>query len=163
MGYEIKLIVGKASHPCTEYEVEDQAILDDNLAYFPTKKDEKGAYIETGRIEVYFQTYAMVDLCCPGPDTHLLKLDWKNTDKHVVWYFYEDGNTAVKQDGYGDSPQPIPVEEVIEALEKDLVESLEGYPGSEGDPDSGGYRRFKWAIALLKSMDDDTQVLFHGH
>ena len=163
MGYEIKLIIGKEGHPSTELKHEDQAILDGNLAYFPIQKDKKGNFIETGRVEVYFQVYAMVDLSKPGIDCHLLKLDWKNTDTRIVWYFYEDGNTQVKQDDYGDLSKPIPVADVITALKKDFKESLDKYPGFEGDPDSGGYRRFKWAIALLKVMDTNTQVLLHGH
>lgn len=163
MGYEIKLIVGKSGHSSREHKVQDQAVLDDNIAWFPSVKDENDQFIETGRTEIYFSTYGIINLSCPGSQAHLLKLDWKNKEADsVVWYFYEDGNTTVKEDGYGDSPKPVPVAAVIAALEKDFEESKEDYPDS-ADEQGGGYRRFRWALGFLKAMDDDAEVLLHGH
>jgi len=157
MGYEIKLVVGKSGYSSREYEQQEQAELDGNLAWFPHKKDDSGHPIETGRTEIYFSTYGIIDLACPGADAHLLKLDWKNKEAgSVIWYFYQSGDTSVKEDGYGDSPKPVPVADVIEALEKDLEESKVDYTEK-------GYRRFRWALGFLKTMDDDAEVLLHGH
>lgn len=152
MGYETRLIIGRAGTPSDEIKTGELTI-SDGEAYRPYLKDEFGRYIKTGRTEVYFMEYASIDLCKCGYDSEISKIDWKNTDKNIFWYYYgSDGNTPIIEDCYGGKSEPVPIKDVIAALEKD-VESSE-------------YRRFKWALALLKSMDDDSEeltVMFYGH
>lgn len=152
MGYETRLYIGKSSSTSDEYE-RGVPILDRASVYRPYLKDESDNLIKTGRVETYFMVYAMIDLCKCGHDSHISKVDWKNKDSFRVWYFYgEDGNNEIKEDSYGDSSKPVPAQTVIEALEKDVkVED---------------YRRFEWALALLKSMTDDKEnieVMFYGY
>ena len=151
MGYEIKLVVGKSGYSGREHKRSDEAELDGDLAWFPYLKDENDDLIETGRTEIYFRVYGIIELCCPGHESNLLQLDWKNGEADsVVWYYYHtDGNTDVREDNYGDVAKPVPVADVIEALEKDLREE--------------DYRRFRWALGFLREMDDDAEVMFYGH
>ena len=104
----------------------------------------------------YFMTYATIDMCKLGQYTALYDLDWCNeTPDEPIWGFYApagDGNTSVTRDCYGDVPKPIPIELVIEALEKDMEDS--------------DYRRLKWAHALLvfiQATTDGASVLLYGH
>jgi len=126
MGYESQLIVGNA-----------------------TQQEYQGVR--------YFMIYGTIDMCKLGQHTALYELDWcnKKDSEEPVWGFYAaagDGNTEITKDKYGDTPKPIPIALVIEALEKDAKVS--------------DYRRLKWAIALLKSIQEttnDATVLLWGH
>ena len=126
MGYETQLIVGRAT---------------DNE--FQGKR--------------YFMEYAAIDMCKMGSQSALYDLDWcnKKDSDEPVWEFYPpggDGDTGVSVDRYGDVPKPIPIDLVIEALQKDAERE--------------DYHRVRWAIALLTSIRDttnDTSVLLWGH
>ena len=148
MGYETKLFIGKSSF--TEDEIaKGDMVISDGEAYKPYLKNDKGEFVKTGKVRTYFMVYAMIDLCKCG-DGNLLNLDWKNKDESRIWYWY-DGDTERTEDCYGDNPKPVSLAAVIDALEKDNSER---------------YRRFDWALALLKSMVDDKdeiQVLLYGH
>ena len=100
----------------------------------------------------WFHVYAEIDLSkigtCP-----LEKLMFENqTKKPVVFWYGTDGNTTITEDRYGESYLPIPIKLVVKAVEKCVA----------GDD----YRRFKWALALLKSMQGNTEdisVVAYGH
>jgi len=115
-------------------------------------KETNQAYDES----TWFQIYAMVDLCKPGYDSEIFKIDSENKTPDVKqWYWYAptgDDNIGVTEDRYGAKPKPVPLTDVIHALRLDM----------QGDD----YRRFKWAMALLESMADDNEelsVLFYGY
>lgn len=115
--------------------------------------DTEQKYNEDG---IYFMTYATVDMCKIGSSA-LFNLPTVNkTPDKKHWYFYSicgDGNTPVTEDRYGDMFQPVPLDDVITALEQDVHDS--------------NYRRFKWALALLKSIKEtsteELSVILWGH
>ena len=127
MGYETKLVVG--------------------MPY--THIDRDGG--------IYFMVYAEVDMCKMGYDANISKLDWKNTSTspEPYWYYFRgESEDKVIEDKYGDKSRPVPIGEVIEALEQDVARD--------------DYSRFKWALDLLKSMDDSKgyaglSVMFYGY
>ncbi len=126
MGYEIQLIVGHAANHIRH----------------------EGKH--------YFMVYATVDLCKPGYTCDLLGLDYTNSDGDPVWEFFSpagDGNNAISEDCYGKIPKPIPIDDVITALEHDMETNV--------------YRRFKWAHDLLVSMrgntNEELSVLLWGY
>jgi len=150
MGYETKLIIGREGFESKEV-AKGEPVFEEGEVYKPLLKDESGEYVYTGRTEVYFSVYATINLCKCGMDSNISKIAWKNLDKNKFWYWY-NGNEQTETDGYGDSSIAIPIATVIEALEKDFADSE--------------YRRFKWTLALLKSMQDDKEnisVLFYGY
>ncbi len=151
MGYEIQLIVGNSASTATrEFERQTEPVIcSDGEVWYPLVKDDKGELVHTGRMERYFFVYGMIDLCKPGGDSHLLKLDWRNKDHHRLFWKYYMGTQEVTEDLYGDYAQPLPIKDVIEALEKDSAED--------------DYRRFKWALGMLRAMPKDAEVLFYGH
>ena len=157
MGYEIKLVVGKSGFSSEESAREDVAELDGDTAWFPYKKDAKGNLIKTGRTEIYFSVYGMIDLCKPGSNSELLKLDAKNHESGIVCWSLYLGDKEVKEDSYGDIFKPVPIAAVIKALEKDLEVSKDEYS------DDNGYRRFRWALGFLNAMDDDAEVILYGY
>jgi hypothetical protein len=131
MGYETEMLIGKVSD-----------------FVFSHDGDAK-----------YFQVYATIDMCKMGYEGPLCELDThlaKGEDPVVYWYAPTgDGNAELFEDRYGDIPKPVPIKDVLEALEKTMEQ--------EGEP---GYRRFKWAHALLSSMvnaPEDLSVLFWGY
>ncbi len=115
MGYETQLLVGK---------------------------DTGQSYSDEG---TYFMVHAHVDMCKLG-NSALFNLPWINkTPEDNKWYFYPpcgDGDTPVTEDRYGEQFKPIPLANVITALEEDA---------SNDD-----YRRVKWALALLKSIQENS-------
>jgi len=95
----------------------------------------------------WFQVMATVDLCKPGYDSEVYKLT-TITDKSKEVYLYApmgNGDTEVETDRYDSALHVISINDMLEALRKD----------SERDT----YRRFKWAIAMLESMKDDSEEL----
>ena len=154
MGYETRLIVGKACHTSDELKT-GGLIVDgsEEYAYRPYLKDNEGELIKTGRKETYFMVYAVIELCKCGHESAISKIDFKNTDESHYWYWYGiDGNTQIVEDCYGEKSKPIPIKTVIDALEADVT--------------NDDYRRFKWALGSLLAMKDDPEeieVLFYGH
>ncbi len=106
----------------------------------------------------FFMVEATVDMRKMG-NSELFNLPWVNhTPKEKSWYFYApagDGDTTITKDRYGEYLQPVPIADAITALEKDV--------------ETTDYRRFKWALALLKAMQADStenenlSVLLWGH
>lgn len=93
----------------------------------------------------FWMSYATVDLCKLGY-TELDSLPWKNETPDIEqWYFFPicgDGDTPVTEDRYGTKPRPVPIDDVITALELN----------AERDE----YRRLLWAIGLLKAMKENS-------
>lgn len=159
MGYEIKIIIGKATsvkHP--EWDLSDKPYKDGSG--FEPKRDAKGNILYTGRTECWFQVMATLDLCKLGyqkdPLNDLIAQSHqtaKEQAKTLFHYYYaDDGNTKIVEDRYGAALWPVPVKEVLAAMK--LSE------------DAKTYRRLIWAIALLESMVEDSEgleVLFYGH
>lgn len=155
MGYELKLYVGKSGHSSREWKRSEVGKIEGKgqhaYVYYPPLKDENGELIETGRTAIWFDVYAMIDLRKPGYGSHILAIDWRNQESQsAYWYHYGEhgGNVETIEDSYGDYPRPVPVAEVIAALEKDSIEK---------------YRRFDWALALLRAVPADSEVLFYGN
>jgi len=140
MGYEINLMIGKLGLRGPEYERDTDGL------YI---KDDHNNLTPTGRTESYFMQYASLDLCKPGYDSHIFNIASTNPDPKEVVYWYV-GDTRITTDRYGEELRPVPILEVLEALQEDDQE----------------YRRFRWAVALLESMVDDSEeihVLLYGH
>jgi hypothetical protein len=101
----------------------------------------------------FFHTYATIDLCKCGEGALDGLESHHKGDPLVYWYYGTDGNHHDTEDRYGDKPVPLSINEVLQALYKHRA--------------NDNYRRFKWAIALLESMQHDSgenlQVLFYGH
>jgi hypothetical protein len=153
MGYETKLFIGREGHTSDEMQSGD-LVVEDGQAYRPLLTDDEGELIKTGRKSTYFMVYAEIDLCKCGYSSAVSKLDQINKDESHFWEWYGsgDGNNAITEDRYGDKLKPIPISDVVAAL--------------ESDEKNDNYRRFKWALALLKSMQDepeDLKVLIYGH
>ena len=118
MGYETRLVIGRGG----------MAVV---------TEDREG-------VEVYFQVYAVIDLCKCGGEANISNIDWKAPDKSPIYYFYQ-GEEKVLDDCYGDRSRPVRPQEVIDALKKDVA--------------AEDYRRFRWALDLLESMVKDEPEL----
>jgi hypothetical protein len=160
MGYEIKLIIGRASLLTSDEIKRDLEKPFKDGSGYEYAKDEKGGYVKTGRKEHYFQVYATLDLCKLGyQEDELNSLiarshkEGARQAKTAFHYFYaDDGNTQIVEDRYGSKMWPVPVGDVLNAVQR--------------CEDATKYRRLMWAIALLTSMKDDPQgvsVMFYGH
>ena len=151
MGYEIKVMLGKpSSHTFPEWKRSSTPYADGSG--FEPERDENGKPVETGRVMNYFTKYAEVDMCKLGGQDdslnrliqHSFSLAKQHPDK--VYYFYgRDGNSEVTEDRYGARMHPVPL--------KDLVRALNDLPDLE-------YRRLRWLKALVDSMSDDTEEMF---
>jgi hypothetical protein len=101
--------------------------------------------------KTYSQVIAMLDLCKYYPISSVRK-NYPATD----CYFYADDDTKVLEDKYGDPLREIPIEDVIEILEKDLER------GSD-------YRRIYPTLAALKALNEhkhqwkELTVLHYGY
>jgi len=86
--------------------------------------------------EKYFQLISTLELCKTGKSA-IWDLPWKNeTPDEMKWYWYAptgDGDKQQYEDRYGDFPQPVPLIDILEALEYEVTQDT--------------YRRFQWAIA----------------
>lgn len=107
----------------------------------------------------YFMVVTTIDMCKLG-NTSMDALPWKNKNPYAeMWEWYPptgDGNTPTTCDRYGDYPRPVPLGDVIAAIEKDMTRS--------------DYRRLKWAHALLTAIyegegegGETFSVLLWGH
>ena len=105
----------------------------------------------------WFQIMGMVDICKPGHGSELAKLCGniaQDIDAPNVYLYAPmgDGDMTVTEDCYGTKLQAFPLSMVLDAL----------YADSNND----SYRRFKWALALLESMQDDIEnleVVLYGY
>jgi len=101
---------------------------------------------------IWFNDMAEINMCKLGNASHVYDLDQTNKSSKEHWYFYgSDGDTQIKEDHYGHKFKPVPIKEVISALEKD---------------DYQDYRRAQWALALLNAMKDDSEeleVIIYGY
>lgn len=159
MGYEIKAIIGipsSVSHP--EHARSKQKKYSDGSGFKYLKR--KGKFIETGRTSHWFEVMCDLDLCKLGyQDDALNKLIQKshesgkaNAAKEFYYFYGIDGNTEITEDKYGAIMWPVPVAEVVAAIQASL-----------GDEP---YRRLKWLLTLLKSMSarkHNIHVMFYGH
>lgn len=157
MGYEIRMFVGRQGSPSAELEVDKTRPYEDGSG-FEFKKDERGNTVKTGRTEIWFDRYAILDLCKLGyqedPLNALIASTFEKgkANEATVYFFYE-GNEQVKDDYYGSKMWPVPLSEVLQALNEMPAEAME-------------YRRLKWAKALLEAMASDPEglyVMFFGH
>lgn len=154
MGYEIKMIIGRSSDNLSDEWKLSNSPYEDGSGYEP-ERDDTGEIVLTGRKKRWFNVYATIDLCKLGHDENplntLIRESHGVADETIVNYFYtDDGNTQIKDDKYGESMNPVPLLEVIRAIEKTPSD----------------YRRLKWAKDLLESMKDsgeDLSVMFFGH
>ena len=115
--------------------------------------------------EKWFRDDCVIDLSKCG-DSNVGRLASKHLlqkGKPLVYWYEGNDDTAQTEDPYGYKPTPIPTEEVIEALRKDVL--VLDY----GDNDRP-YRRFEWALALLEAIDKRDNgkkkefcVIFNGH
>jgi len=100
--------------------------------------------------------YASLDLCKPGPGAMADLASRKPSAKHPAIAYYDGYSEEEKDtDSYGAKHPAIKLDEVIAALEKD-----------NAPPDR--YRRYDWALALLKAMNENNQdneiiCVIHGH
>jgi len=106
----------------------------------------------------YFMIIATLDL---GKISHsnLLLLPWENPKSNITqWEFLipvGNEDTIVREDRYNKCLQPIPIQPVIKALEKDIRRN--------------NYRPAVWAVALLNKIQDEKlsneeySVLLYGH
>lgn len=98
----------------------------------------------------YFMLAATIDMCKLGHSA-LFNLPWENeTPDEQYWEWYAptgDGNTPVTEDCYGAKPRPVPIVDVLEALEEDM----------SNNPD---YRRLKWAYHMLLSIHETSPEQF---
>lgn len=152
MGYEIKLKIGAFTRPDKEWK-EGSPILEDGQVGYPLLQDKKGNFIATGRTELSLMQAVEIDLCCVGSGA-LMKLIEKSKVKKKSKKVYKwwEGNRKEEEDLYGSSFKPVSINAVLKAIEADNVKEQ--------------YRRFDWAVALLKSMKisgKEMQVIFYGH
>lgn len=102
---------------------------------------------------VYCSVIAMVDVCKPGYDTELFKLNQNSNRVSGLYFYMDDGNTKCERDSYGEKIRFAPLEEVLRAVEKDNRFEK--------------YRRFDILIACLKAVKKgkfrDPMVAFYGY
>jgi hypothetical protein len=162
VSYELKMKVGWLGHSDPEHKREERLKVEEDgkSAWFPLVKDAHGDFIPTGRTEQHFIEVASVDLC-KIYDTATYEvavkslIDGKKTAnvKNVIKWF--SGKEELSEDCYGAMPTAVPLKKVIAALRKDVQ--------------ADDYRRFKWALALLESIEATQEgnremvVLFYGY
>ena len=108
----------------------------------------------TGKDVTWFEIFATIKLCECDLDSNLLALDRVNKDKNwSLFWFGSDGDERITTDKYDDRLQPVPIMDVINALKSDL--KIEDY------------NRFRWALSLLESMQNNEYknitVLLYGY
>jgi len=144
MGYETHVIIGELGNEMNEYEDDLDNPFEDGSGY-PHKKDDKGRLIRTGRFERYLMIGAemcmgkIYDSALDSVHTHYKKNP--HLPDHIVYCYMKDGNSRFKEDGYGDPLIIAPFIDVMEAVREDV--------------DRSDYRRFKWLLSLMDSMEDN--------
>lgn len=92
----------------------------------------------------YFKINATLDMgnCSRS---NLLLLPWENHNTDTAWEFFPpatpDQDDAIVEDKRGNRMKPIPIDDVIAALEKDVKRD--------------NYRPAVWALSLLNKMQTD--------
>lgn len=127
MGYEIKLYLGQVS----------------DISFYADKK--------------YFKIYGMVDLCKPGYDSEIIRVDSEAGD--LIYFYGTDGNTEIIEDKYGKSLKAVPASTVFKALKKDWEDSKKEYHAY-------GYRRFYIAVYMLYTFiksSEEPMVVIYGY
>jgi len=106
----------------------------------------------------YFMITATLDMgkCSRS---NLLLLPWENRTPEInKWEFYSpagEPDTSIIEDRYGNLLQPVPLDDIIKALEKDVRRD--------------NYRPAVWALSYLNKMRDDSitnetfSVMLYGH
>lgn len=153
MGYETKFIIGVRCQKSDELKLHKNLRLDgDKQSAYRPMCLRNGKPIKTGKKSTYFMIYATIDLSKCSYDSQIMKLNRENKNENDYVYFYQ-GDTLIKTDLYDSYMNPIPIADVIAALEIDY--------------ENDDYRRYRWALDLLKSMNIDAnneiEVLFYGH
>ena len=160
MGYEVKLIIGEFMEPRPEYAREKTLRRDGDELWYPYKKDKDDKFIPSGRMESTMIEAGRLDLCkCATGAFGKLVSDNEEAankaDQNIVWKWWRDGNHEDETDCYGARKIPVPLEDVIKAIEADV---------KAGEK----YHRFKWTLTLLKSMKKHSggwklKVILYGH
>ncbi len=106
----------------------------------------------------YFLVYAAIDMGKIS-HSHLLLLPHENHTPEVQkWEFFPlagDGDEPIREDRYGEIPQPIPIDAVIRALKKDVEKDQ--------------HRPAERALAIAKTFNDTKlgnetlSVILFGH
>lgn len=155
MGYEVMALIGRLEEPEPEYERDLNHPFDDGSGY-PYLTDENGDRVPTGRFQQYFSIYAQMDLSKIGYGstlTRTIKEHRKKTEERNAFpYCYTDGNRELKGDPYGSHLVPVPFDEALEAVRKDM--------------ETDDYRRLRWFAGLLEAMEqykDELTCVFYGH
>lgn len=156
MSFQDKFLMAGKSHKKTNGFVDYVILLDkeNKMGYEQTLligSVHSGSYYDedlgkcTNEFQ-YFSVYAHIDLCKTN-----IALKHDGFDKPCYFYDFTEGNTQVIKDYYDNKLMPFKIREVVSALENADKE----------------YRRHKWAIALLKNMQEtakeDLFVLVYGH
>jgi hypothetical protein len=159
MGYETKLIIGKASALVRDEWARSPTPYSDGSGFEPQRDPKTGQPLLTGRKEHWFHEMVTIDMCKLGYDGELSDLGSRshalakaNLAKDFHFFYADDGNTQITEDRYGDPMWPMPIAEVLAA--------------AKAHPDAKTYRRLRWAIALLESMAEDGEglsILFYGY
>lgn len=141
MGYEIRLHIGRLT---------DSA---------PIKKK--------GHTYKWLYEYARIDLCKCGYDGEIYNLTMRsasqeeNRPEPQRAFWYGENDKPIIEDCYAAPLYTYPLGDFLKAVKVDLKTDQE----ESGD---GGYRRFRWAKALLSSMNasadgEDLVVVVYGH
>ena len=97
--------------------------------------------------EKWGEVIASFDLCCVSINF----TQYPATDCYII---ADDGNTKITEDRYGDPLKEVPIQDVVEMIEK-VIET--------GDY----YRRYKPCLDLLKGFNiknwENLGVLHYGH
>lgn len=117
---------------------------------------DTGSTFNADQNEIYFQVYGTIDMCKMGRSAIHDLPTVNETPEKKRWYFFPpagDGDAQVFKDRYGAFPRPVPIEDVIAALEKDV--------------ETSDFRRFKWALGMLRAMsstgNEQLSVLSWGY
>lgn len=110
----------------------------------------------------YVSVIAMFDLCKMGSGGPFAEMRRRHpAPAEPAFFFYgTDGDTRITGDPYGDNLQPLPLDEVVDALKAEIA---------LGDSCGDVYRRLMPAYALFAAMLhnraqwSDVVVLHYGH
>lgn len=157
MGYEVKLFVVSETVQCTDkFSILNgkpfSAYHNEDTGWYGYLEDDTKILLPEPTIELsHTLLFAMINLSKPGYDSGVYALT--QTAAMTTSYFYTEGH-AVIFDSYGDRLKEVCKDQMLQTLEKDYEDTK--------------YRRFKSAIALLKSFDKEdypegVKVLLYGY